>query len=71
MVAAGLSNHNFVFFSAVGEPLETTYLPYNRWAEVLETLVGRRPTMEETTAIVAIGTATNPLSPQKLPLRCH
>ena len=38
MVAAGLINHNFVFFSAVGEPLETTYLPYNRWTEVLETL---------------------------------
>jgi hypothetical protein len=37
MVAAGLINHNFVFFSAVGEPLETTYLPYNRWTEVLET----------------------------------
>ena len=38
IVAAGLINHNFVFFSAVGEPLETTYLPYNRWTEVLETL---------------------------------
>jgi len=38
MIAAGLIKHNFVFFSAVGEPLETTYLPYNRWTEVLETL---------------------------------
>jgi integrase len=38
MVAAGLIDHNFVFCSAVGEPLETTYLPYNRWTEVLETL---------------------------------
>jgi integrase len=38
MVVAGLINHEFVFFSAVGEPLETTYLPYNRWTEVLETL---------------------------------
>ena len=27
-----------MFFSSVGEPLETTYLPYNRWTEVLETL---------------------------------
>jgi hypothetical protein len=27
-----------VFFTAVGEPMETTYLPYNRWTEVLETL---------------------------------
>ena len=38
MVADGLIKHNLVFFSAVGEPLETTYLPYNRWTEVLETL---------------------------------
>jgi integrase len=38
MLAAGIINHNFVFFSAVGEPLETTYLPYNRWTEVLSTL---------------------------------
>jgi hypothetical protein len=38
MVAAGSINHDFVFFSAVGEPLETTYLPYNRWTEVLSTL---------------------------------
>jgi len=38
MVAAGLITHSFVFVSAVGEPLETTYLPYNRWTEVMETL---------------------------------
>jgi integrase len=38
MVAAGKVNHHRVFFTAVGEPLETTYLPYNRWTEVLETL---------------------------------
>jgi len=38
MITAGLINHNFVFFSSVGEPLETTYLPYNRWTEVLHAL---------------------------------
>jgi integrase len=37
-MAAGQIHHEFVFFTAVGEPLETTYLPYNRWTEVLETL---------------------------------
>jgi integrase len=37
-VAAGIINHDFLFFSAVGEPLKTTYLPYNRWTEVLATL---------------------------------
>jgi hypothetical protein len=36
--AAGLINHNYVFFSSVDEPLETTYLPYNRWTEVLHAL---------------------------------
>lgn len=36
-VSTGLITHKFVFFSAVGEPLETTYVPY-RWTEVLETL---------------------------------
>ena len=38
MVAAGQISHEFVFFNAVGEPFETTYLPYNRWTEVLATL---------------------------------
>ena len=38
MVAAGKVDHERVFFTAVGEPLSTTYLPYNRWTEVLETL---------------------------------
>jgi integrase len=38
LVSEGHIKHNFIFFSAVGEPLETTYLPYNRWTEVLETL---------------------------------
>ena len=34
---AGIISHKFVFFSTVAEPLETTYIPYNRWTEVLET----------------------------------
>jgi integrase len=42
MVAAGQISHDFVFFSAVGEPMRTTYLPYNRWTEVLATLPVRR-----------------------------
>src|SRR5882757_5027363 len=42
VVAAGQITHRFVFFSAVGEPLRTTYLPYNRWTEVLATLPIRR-----------------------------
>jgi hypothetical protein len=37
MVAWGLISHKVVFFSAAGEPLETTYVPCNRWTEVLET----------------------------------
>jgi integrase len=38
MVAAGMINHNRVFFTAVGEPFVNTFLPYRRWTEVLETL---------------------------------
>jgi hypothetical protein len=38
MVTAGHIAHDFLFFTAVGEPLRTTYLPYNRWTEVLGTL---------------------------------
>jgi integrase len=42
MVAAGQIAHNFIFFTAVGEPIQTTYLPYNRWTEVFATLPIRR-----------------------------
>ena len=42
LTAAGRIKHEFVFFTAVGEPMETTYLPYNRWTEVLETLPDTR-----------------------------
>lgn len=38
LAAAGQINHEFVFFTAVGEPIVTTYMPYNRWGEVLATL---------------------------------
>ena len=38
MAAAGMINHNCVFFTAVGEPFVNTSLPYRRWTEVLETL---------------------------------
>ena len=38
MAAAGMINHNRVFFTAVGEPFLNTFLPYCRWTEVLETL---------------------------------
>ena len=38
MAAAGMINHNRVFFTAVGEPFLNTCLPYRRWTEVLETL---------------------------------
>ena len=38
MAAAGMINHNRVFFTAVGEPFVNTSLPYRRWTEVLETL---------------------------------
>jgi integrase len=38
MAAAGMINHNRVFFTAVGEPFMNTFLPYRRWTEVLETL---------------------------------
>jgi integrase len=38
MAAAGMVNHNRVFFTAVGEPFVNTFLPYRRWTEVLETL---------------------------------
>jgi integrase len=42
MVAAGQITHRFIFFTSVGEALQTTYLPYNRWTEVLATLPLRR-----------------------------
>ncbi len=42
MASAGMINHDFVFFTAVGEPFEKIFLPYNRWTEVLETLSVRR-----------------------------
>jgi len=42
MIATGQIAHDFVFCTAVGEPFKTTYLPYNRWTEVLETLPIRR-----------------------------
>jgi hypothetical protein len=58
--------------------MERTYAAWTRGAkpEDVELIkqamaVGRRPTMEETTAIVAVGIPTRLLSPQKLPLRCH
>jgi integrase len=38
MAAAGMVNHNRVFFTAVGEPFVNTFLPNRRWTEVLETL---------------------------------
>lgn len=37
-VRAGTVSHNFVFFTSVGEAFVDTFLPYNRWTEVLETL---------------------------------
>jgi len=42
LITEGQIAHDFMFFTAVGEPLRTTYLPYNRWTEVLETLPVRR-----------------------------
>jgi len=42
MVAAGQINHELIFFTAMGEPILTTYMPYNRWGEVLATLPIRR-----------------------------
>jgi integrase len=38
MAAAGMINHDRVFFTAVGESFVNTFLPYRRWTEVLETL---------------------------------
>jgi integrase len=40
MVAAGQIAHQFVFFTSVGEPLQTTYLPYNRWTAGVAGLFG-------------------------------
>jgi hypothetical protein len=36
MAAAGMINHNRMFFTAVGEPFVNTSLPYRRWTEVLK-----------------------------------
>ena len=36
MVAAGKVDHSYVFFTANGEPFQTTFLPYNRWREVMD-----------------------------------
>jgi integrase len=36
MVAAGKVDHSYVFFTADGEPFQTTFLPYNRWREVMD-----------------------------------
>jgi integrase len=38
MIAGGKVRHTHVFFTAKGEPFETTYLPYNRWTEVMESV---------------------------------
>ena len=42
LITEGHIAHDFMLFTAVGEPLRTTYLPYNRWTEVLATLPARR-----------------------------
>lgn len=46
MVAAGMINHNRVFFTADREPFVDTFLPYRRWNEVLKTLPLRKRAAE-------------------------
>ncbi len=41
LVAAGKIGHKCVFFTADGSPFQTTYLPYNRWREVMDALLVR------------------------------
>jgi integrase len=41
MAAAGQISHNCALFTEGGEPFQTVFLPYNRWREVMETLVVR------------------------------